>query len=158
MRRTDAGGAGGDEASAADDERGGGATGCALPPAQGAAWPPRARADRSRGALRKLVKNTSLKRLVGGVEQVILGDMQAKAEARRHGLPSGSVEKLKAQRAGPPVFETIVEVRRGALNEWRVVTDAGDAVDRILDSAKYRFQIRTRNPSTGDFFLELDRA
>ena len=47
--------------------------------------------------------------------------------ARRHGLPPGSVDKLKEQRAGPPVFEVIVELRRGALDEWRIVSDAGDA-------------------------------
>ena len=106
------------------------------------------------GDLRGLVKNPKLRGLVGGVEQVTLGDAQAKEEAKR-GKP---IQKLKAQRAGPPTFEIIVELRRGAHNEWRIVLDSGSAVDDILDGKMYKSQRRTRNPETGAIQLDFEMA
>ena len=53
--------------------------------------------------MRKLVKNG----LVGGVETVTLGDAQARAESGRNGIIRGGPQKLKAQRAGQPAFDSI---------------------------------------------------
>eukprot|EP00980_Cylindrotheca_fusiformis_P001313 scaffold333_cov133-Cylindrotheca_fusiformis.AAC.39 len=102
------------------------------------------------GDLRKLVKNPKIRGLVGGLEQVTLGDAQAKEEGKK----SGSVNKLKSQRAGPPTFEIIVELRRGEHDEWSIVLDSGSAVDGILEGLKYKAQRRTRNKETGAIYLE----
>jgi hypothetical protein len=106
--------------------------------------------------LRKLVKNKQLRGLVGGVENVTLGDIAAKEEARKRG--ADGLDKTRAERAGPPIFDVIVELRRGELHEWLVVEDSGKAVDRILEGAKYDCQKRTRNDASGEFWLELYKA
>jgi hypothetical protein len=108
------------------------------------------------GDLRKLIKNPELRGLVGGVETVTLGDAQARAEAKKnHG---GKFQKTKAERAGPPTFDILVELKRGAHHEWRIVLDSGDAVDRVLRGEDYKVQRRTRNPETGEIFLDLGTA
>jgi len=107
------------------------------------------------GDLRRLLKNAELQGLVGGVTSVLLGDAMAKEEARRKG---GEVHKMKAQRGGEPTFDMIIEVRRGALHEWRVTTDVAHAVDKILEGEEYKVQMRTRDPETGSICLELTRA
>lgn len=106
------------------------------------------------GDLRKLLKNQKLKGLIGGTEQVILGDAQAKEEAKK----TGSLQKLKTQRAGPPTFDIIVELRRGEHNEWRVIRDVGQAVDDILEGSLYRTERRVRNPETGAIQLHFEMA
>eukprot|EP00980_Cylindrotheca_fusiformis_P001312 scaffold333_cov133-Cylindrotheca_fusiformis.AAC.38 len=103
------------------------------------------------GDLRKLVQNPKLRGLVGGLEQVTLGDAQAKEEGKK----SGGMKKLKSQRAGPPTFEIIVELRRGEHDEWSIVLDSGSAVDGILEGLKYKVQRRTRNKETGTVYLEF---
>lgn len=108
------------------------------------------------GDLRKLIKNSKLRGLIGGVETVTLGDMQAKAEAKKR--PGGTIQKTKAERAGPPTFDILVELRRGEHHEWRIVLDSGDAVDRILRGEEYKAQRRTRNPETGAIHLALEMA
>ena len=107
------------------------------------------------GDLRKLIKNPKLRGLVGGVETVTLGDAQAKQEAKKSG---GGLQKLKAQRAGPPTFDIIVELRRGAQHEWRIILDVGEAVDNVLEGQHYKAQRRTRNPETGALTVALERA
>ena len=118
------------------------------------------------GDLRKLLKNKDLRGLVGGVEVVTMGDAMAKEEAKRKekaaadqngdiGGVSFSVSKTKAQRSAEPTFEVIIEVRRGARNEWKVSTDSAKAVDAILDGLNYKAQLRTRDPETGHMFLDL---
>ncbi len=73
--------------------------------------------------------------------------------------PSSSIDKIKAQRAGPPVFfDIILELRRGEPNEWRVVNPCAKAVDMILEGSHYLCQRRTRDPATGELFLALEKA
>ena len=110
------------------------------------------------GDLRKLIKNKQLKGLIGGIEVVTLGDEAARAEAKRQGGAAGSLNKVKAQRAGQPIFDVIVLLHRGELHEWRIVMNCADAVDRILDGGDYLVQKRTRDPQTGELFLELQKA
>jgi len=109
------------------------------------------------GDLRKLVKNPKLRGLIGGVETVTLGDLQAKIEAKKAGR-FGELQKSISQRAGPPAFEVIVELRRGAHHEWNVITNVGEAVDNILKGQSYKMQRRTRNPDNGALFIEHDEA
>jgi stage III sporulation protein SpoIIIAA len=101
------------------------------------------------GDLRKLLKNPKLRGLVGGVQQVVLGDAQAKEAG-------GS--KLRVERAGPPTFDIIVELRRGAHHEWKIILDVADAVDKVLDGQQYLVQERTRDPLTGGFELTLAKG
>jgi stage III sporulation protein SpoIIIAA len=110
------------------------------------------------GDLRKLLKNKQLRGLVGGVESVTLGDAAAKDDARRRGAPVGAMDKVKPQRSGPPIFDVIVELRRGEPHEWRIVVNSARAVDQILEGDHYYSERRTRDPDTGEFFLELERA
>ena len=109
------------------------------------------------GDLRKLVKNRQLRGLIGGIETVTLGDAAAREEAKRRGH-SGSLDKTKTERAGPPIFDMVIELRRGEPHEWRVVKDTAKAVDLILEGERYHSQRRTRDPTTGEFFLELEKA
>ncbi|KAG7348915.1 single-stranded nucleic acid binding R3H domain containing protein [Nitzschia inconspicua] len=113
------------------------------------------------GDLRKLVKNPKIRGLVGGVETVTLGDMAARAESKKKKggeNSSGGLQKLKSQRGGPPTFDIIVELRRGEQHVWRIITDVGTAVDKILDGQEFEAQRRTRNPETGALSLELEWA
>ena len=89
------------------------------------------------GDLRSLVKNTQLRGLVGGVETVLLGDDAAKKT--NHG------SKTKAEGGGAPVFDTVIELRPGEYDSWRVITRVGEAVDAILLGDKYECQRRVRD-------------
>jgi hypothetical protein len=109
------------------------------------------------GDLRKLIKNPKLRGLIGGIETVTLGDAEAKAQSQKAGNSAG-LQKLRAQRAGPPTFDIIVELRRGEQHEWRVIQDVGLAADKVLDGQQFRAQRRTRNPTTGALSLELEMA
>lgn len=97
------------------------------------------------GNLPGLVRNKALCDLVGGVEAVIVGDDAAKKEAKRRGNKLAS--KIQGQRRGPPVFDVIIEVKRGQLHEWHVVMDSSSAVDDILRDGRYNVQVRSRKDS-----------
>jgi hypothetical protein len=117
------------------------------------------------GDLRKLVKNKELRGLIGGVEQVVMGDALAREEAKRREqtlqrdgvIVSVSTSKTKVQRASEPTFDVIVEVRRGAFHEWRIVPDVARAVDEILDGREYKAELRSRDPETGHMYLDFIR-
>jgi stage III sporulation protein SpoIIIAA len=108
------------------------------------------------GDLRKLVKNKQLRSLVGGVQSVTLGDAAAAKEANKHG--GGGLQKTKAERAGPPTFDIIVERRRGEQHEWRVILDVGKAVDAILEGQQFSTQRRARDAASGVVELTLQSA
>ena len=108
------------------------------------------------GDLRQLVKNPKLRGLVGGVERVTIGDEEAKKLAKQ--LQVKQMQKTKSERGGPPTFDIIVELKRGAHHEWTIIFDVGAAVDKILEGQKYPIQRRTRNPKTGAINLVLDEA
>lgn len=97
------------------------------------------------GDLRSLVKNGQLNGLVGGVQTVTLGDAAAKSSKGR---------KLQAQRMGTPVFDAIVELKKGELHTWRVVTNVAKAVDLILQGQNYPAQLRSRDEE-GSIGLKL---
>lgn len=117
------------------------------------------------GDLRKLIKNTKLRGLIGGVETCTLGDKQARNEAAKrrrlghHADVGGGrgIQKLHKQRSGAPPFEIIVELKRGAHHEWTIILNTADAVDRVLQGEQYLAQNRTRDPISGRILLELDK-
>lgn len=62
--------------------------------------------------------------------------------------------KQKTQRAGSPIFENVIELRRGIFNEWVIITDSAAAVDKILQGKEYEAQRRIRDTKTGSFYNE----
>jgi len=110
------------------------------------------------GDLRSLMKNKELRGLIGYLETVTLGDAAAEKEAHRKGGANGRISKTQTQRIGEPTFDVIVEVSRGKFNEWRVVKDAGRAVDNILDDDDYFAEMRIRDSNDGAVILELTQA
>jgi stage III sporulation protein SpoIIIAA len=107
------------------------------------------------GDLRQLVKNPKLRGLVGGTQSVTISDALARSEATKNG---NSIQKTKSERAGPPTFEIVVELKRGTNHEWNIIFDSGKAVDRILEGKEYPIQRRTRNPTTGAMNVVSDTA
>ena len=108
------------------------------------------------GDLRQLVKNPKLRGLMGGIDRVTVSDEEARKRARyQYGQP---LQKTKSERAGPPTFEMIVELKRGAHHEWTIIMNAADAVDKILDGSKYPVQRRTHHPTTGTFHMVHEEA
>jgi len=95
------------------------------------------------GGLVGLVRNSELSGLVGGVDSVTVGD---RAANQRY---NGS--KLRTQRKGPPIFDVIIELEKGNLNEWKVVAPCSAAVDSILNNlnGSYQAEIRVRPHAGG---------
>ena len=86
------------------------------------------------GSLEELLANESRSRLVGGVRD-------NGSEGRR--------------RAAEPMFDVIVQLRRGAYHEWTIV-DTAKAVDATLSGQSYLAQVRTIDPDTGSMLLSSE--
>lgn len=82
--------------------------------------------------LDNLIMNPTLSDLVGGVEAVTLGDI----EARRRGT-----QKTVRERRAPPTFDILVEIQ--GWNEVVVHEDVSDVVDRMLRGQPIAPQLRT---------------
>ncbi len=82
--------------------------------------------------LDNLIMNPTLSDLVGGVEAVTLGDI----EARRRGT-----QKTVRERRAPPTFDILVEIQ--GWNEVVVHEDVSDVVDRMLRGHPISPQLRT---------------
>ncbi|OQS04344.1 hypothetical protein THRCLA_03407 [Thraustotheca clavata] len=93
------------------------------------------------GDLRKLLKNKPLRGLVGGVESVTMGDALAKSQQKHN---DGPLRKLMVERGGEPIFEVIVELRRGQYDTWRITLNTAKSVDAILACEEYQVQVRQR--------------
>jgi hypothetical protein len=68
------------------------------------------------------MKNMDIRGLIGGLETVTLGDAAAKKAQKKSG--SKAIEKQMTSRAAAPIFEVIIEVKRGRLNEWHIIPNA----------------------------------
>lgn len=104
------------------------------------------------GDLRSLMKNKDIRGLIGGLETVTLGDGEAKDLQKKTGAKT--LQKQLTTRAAVPIFDTIIELKRGRLNEWHVIPDAAKAVDDILLGEKYEIQKRLRCVNSGNIFVE----
>jgi stage III sporulation protein SpoIIIAA len=93
------------------------------------------------GDLRKLLRNPKLCGLVDSVN---------------HSRLTRGVDC--SQQASQPVFDIIVDFFQGNFNEWGVVLDTADAVERIFDGRQYRLQRRLFDPKTGIVRFKLERA
>ncbi|CAN0111239.1 unnamed protein product [Ascophyllum nodosum] len=88
------------------------------------------------GDLESMLKNPSLNTLLGGTTSVTLGDTMAR-ETR-------GGNKVQTQRAGIPVFDTIIQLQRSEVNTWSVVRNVAPAVDALLNGGTYEVERRTR--------------
>ncbi|KAL3669071.1 hypothetical protein V7S43_005455 [Phytophthora oleae] len=89
------------------------------------------------GDFRSLIKNPDLKGLVGGSQQVILGDGAAARSATKN--------KLQTQRAGNPIFDVIVELDHEVRGRCRIIWDVVREVDNVLDGYGLVYETRQRD-------------
>ena len=94
--------------------------------------------------LGNVMKNPSLRDLVGGIQTVIIGDQ----EARQRGCKK-SVQERKA----PPTFPLLVEIRERS--QW-VAHWTEDSVDALLRGQLPAVQVRTRNPETQEVLTSIE--
>lgn len=73
-------------------------------------------------------------------------------------LGASTMSETGRRSTSRPVFDAIVELKSGALNEWRIITDTMDAVDSIKDHRHYLTQLRIRDPEKGTIQLECERV
>ncbi|EQC36201.1 hypothetical protein SDRG_06311 [Saprolegnia diclina VS20] len=107
------------------------------------------------GDLRKLLKNKPLRGLVGGIQNVTLSDKTAKEQQQKN--DGDALRKVVAERGGAPIFEVIVELRRGQYDTWRIISNAADAVDAILNNSDYETQVRTRTADGNAFLFNTEK-
>ncbi|OWZ11850.1 hypothetical protein PHMEG_00015068 [Phytophthora megakarya] len=91
------------------------------------------------GDFRALIKNPELKGLVGGSQQVTVGDAEAKASNKG---------KLQTQRAGNPIFDVIVELDHVVRGRCQIIWDVAKAVDTVLEHNCYSFETRRWDVNT----------
>lgn len=62
---------------------------------------------------------------------------------------------MYTQRSLPPIFDVIIELRPGKRDEWVVIPNVADAVDKILAGKPFRREIRRRYES-GELTVQED--
>lgn len=92
------------------------------------------------GDFRGLMGNGELNGLIGGLQQVTLGDKEAKERG---------CDKLCTERARDPVFDIIIEVKKGQYDVFTVIRDVGKAVDNALTRKPIQAQLRRRSIAGG---------
>ncbi|OWZ01675.1 hypothetical protein PHMEG_00026888 [Phytophthora megakarya] len=90
------------------------------------------------GDFRALIKNPDLKGLIGGSQQVTVGDDAA--------AKSPTKSKLQTQRTGN--FDVIVELDHVIRGRCRIIWDVAKAVDSIFEGNGYSFETRQWDIST----------
>ncbi|GMH41679.1 hypothetical protein BSKO_09589 [Bryopsis sp. KO-2023] len=93
--------------------------------------------------LENLVKNPQLVGLVGGIQNITIGDMTA---IRRAG-DIACMRKTVKEREGPPAFDVLVEMR--SRDEW-LIHDVETSVDHILKGREMMVEVRSRDSTTGE--------
>ncbi|CAM9119546.1 unnamed protein product, partial [Laminaria digitata] len=87
------------------------------------------------GDLQSLLKNPNLNALLGGKTSVTIGD----AAAAENGG-----NKVLTQRAGAPVFDMVIEIKRGEVGMWSIIKNVAVAVDGLLSGGSYEVERRSR--------------
>jgi stage III sporulation protein SpoIIIAA len=93
------------------------------------------------GDFRSLLKNSELNKLIGGSTSVTLCDETAKKMNHGH--------KMTMERAGAPIFDIVIEVKKGKYNEFVIIKDSGKTVDKILSGDCGKAEKRERILSSG---------
>lgn len=104
------------------------------------------------GDLRSVVNNPELQALIGGTQKVILSDDTLSR------MGDQTHRKSRVDRASDPVFDVIVELRKGFQNDCWIIRDSALAVDLILQGVEYVPHRRSQDPSTGMVFHEMLRG
>lgn len=91
------------------------------------------------GSMQSIMKNPILCNLLGGVETVTLGDAMAS---------QFNNQKVQLQVKDTPIFSTVIELSKDALDCWKVYRDVGTVVKRILAQQPYEYELRTYDPTT----------
>ena len=104
------------------------------------------------GDLRSLMKNRELRGLIGGLATTTVGDMEARRMRKKTG--GDILQKQVTQRAAAPIFETIIELRRGRLDEWHIIPDVATAVDTVLKGKTYDVQKRVRCSESQKYLVD----
>ena len=86
-------------------------------------------------SLQNLITNPTLNILVGGIENVILGDREARRRRTR---------KAVLERSGTPTFDVLIEIARR--NQLLVHTDLALATDSVLAGEPLAAEMRTLEP------------
>ena len=86
--------------------------------------------------LENLVQNPTLSDLIGGIQSVTLGDI----EARRR-----RTQKTVLERKAPPTFDVLVEIQ--GRNQVLIALDVGETVDKVLRG--FRVSLESRWVETG---------
>ena len=87
------------------------------------------------GSFASIIGNNSLNKLIGGIENTILGDTEARVK--------NDGKKMKACRIKKPVFDIIIELHSQHYAEFHIINDVETAVDRYLNKEKVRAELRT---------------
>lgn len=103
------------------------------------------------GDLHSLLKNSALRGLLGGMENVTLGD-QTVAKALREGI---AARKVNPVRSGNPISDIIIELgtNENDISQYRIVDNVAEAVDLILQGKKHEYTIR-RRAASGHIMLQ----
>eukprot|EP00904_Undaria_pinnatifida_P009099 jgi/Undpi1/5319/HiC_scaffold_2.g00600.m1 len=88
------------------------------------------------GDLQSLLNNPNLNTLLGGTSSVTIGDKAAEE--------NGGNKVLK-QRAGTPIFDMIIEIKRGEVGTWTIIKNVAVAVDALLEGDGYEVERRSRS-------------
>lgn len=101
-----------------------------------------------------------------------LTDVEAARSSKNHGIrliasAQGSVRKLvnnpklrglvEGGESGPPLFDVIVELKRGEHHVWRVITNTVDVIDCVLNGKQCMVQRRTRDPANGSIQIKFEQ-
>ncbi|CAM9127917.1 unnamed protein product [Laminaria digitata] len=87
------------------------------------------------GDLLSLLRNPNLNAVLGGTTNVTVGD---KAADKNRG------NKVLTQRAGAPVFDMVIEIKRGEVGAWSIIRNVAIAVDALLEGGSYEVERRSR--------------
>ncbi|CAN0522990.1 unnamed protein product, partial [Scytosiphon promiscuus] len=68
---------------------------------------------------------------------------------------STSSTQVQSERAGSPIFDTVVELERGKVNTWSIVRNVDVAVDAIMSGKPYKVEQRTGIPQDSALRLEV---
>lgn len=77
-------------------------------------------------------------------EQSYIATLYVGKEKPKTVLVSRAQFQIQTQRAGAPIFDTIIELKRGDVNEWSIIKDVAAAVDALLSGDSYEVERRTR--------------
>lgn len=59
--------------------------------------------------------------------------------------PPTSVFQVLTQRAGTPVFDMVIEIKRGEVGTWSIIKNVAVAVDALLEGDSYEVERRSRS-------------